>query len=66
MEFGLEIATLFEIISKNPELTAKQISSQINKTSRTVEKYIEKLKSAGIIRRKGPKLGGYWEILNLK
>ena len=61
-EFGKEIANTFEIILKNPIYTAEQIGGEIGKTARTVEKYIAKLKDVGIIKRKGPKLGGYWEI----
>ncbi|MDT3739967.1 MAG: HTH domain-containing protein [Candidatus Kapabacteria bacterium] len=48
---------------KYPEYTAQQIAQELNKTPRTVKKYLAKLKDAGIIIRKGPKLGGYWEII---
>ncbi len=65
-DFGNEIASVFELISSNPTITAVQIAEKIDKTSRTVEKYIAKLKNAGIILRKGPKLGGYWEIIQRK
>ncbi len=62
-EFGKNISSAFDVISKNPDYTAEQIGKEINKTSRTVENYLQKLKQAGIIERKGPKLGGYWEVL---
>jgi ATP-dependent DNA helicase RecG len=42
--------------------TAEQIASEIGKSSRTVENHLQKLKNAGFIERKGPKLGGYWEL----
>ena len=58
------MAQTFDIIYQNPHLTAKEISQQINKSSRTVENYISKLKEVGFIERKGAKLGGYWEILD--
>lgn len=61
-EFGKEIAHAFEVITKHPDYSAEQIAGEISKTARTVEKYITKLKDAGILVRKGPKLGGYWEI----
>lgn len=61
-EFGSEPAKAFEIISQNPEFTAEQIAEKLGKTPRTIETYTAKLKKAGIIIRKGPKLGGYWEI----
>ncbi|MCK4956906.1 MAG: winged helix-turn-helix transcriptional regulator [Candidatus Cloacimonetes bacterium] len=57
------MSSAFDVISKNPDYTAEQIGKEINKTSRTVENYLQKLKQAGIIERKGPKLGGYWEVL---
>ena len=62
-EFGKEIAKAFEIIQNYPEFTAQQIAQELDKTPRTVEKYLAKLKDAGIIKRIGPKLGGYWEIV---
>ena len=62
-DFGKEVAQTFDIICKNPDLTAKEISQLINKTPRTVENYTAKLKDAGIIERKGAKLGGYWKII---
>ncbi len=62
-DFGKEIATTFEIIVNHPEYTSQQIAKEINKTPRTVETYLAKLKNAGIIERRGPKLGGHWEII---
>ena len=62
-EFGKEVARAFEVIALHPDYTAAQIAAEIDKTARTVEKYIAKLKEAGILLRKGPKLGGYWEIV---
>ena len=62
-EFGKEIALTFKLIQNQPEITAQQIAEKINKTPRTVEKYIAKLKDAGIIVRQGANLGGYWEII---
>jgi ATP-dependent DNA helicase RecG len=59
---GKEIVMTFKIIETNPLFTAEEIASKIGKTSRTVENHIQKLKDAGIIVRRGPKLGGFWEI----
>lgn len=61
-DLGNEIATTFEIILNHTEYTSQQITKEINKTPRTVETYLAKLKNARIIIRRGPKLGGYWEI----
>ena len=65
-DFGKEVVQTFDIICENPDLTAKEISQLINKTPRTVENYTAKLKDAGIIERKGVKLGGYWKIIDKK
>lgn len=58
------MATAFEILARHPEYSAEQIANEIGKTSRTVENYLSRLKEANIIKRFGPKLGGYWEIIN--
>lgn len=63
-DFGNEPAKAFEIISKHPEYTAEQIAGELGKTPRTIENYLAKLKKAGFIKRKGPKLGGFWEVLD--
>lgn len=61
-EFGIEPAKAFEIIIKHPEWTAEQIAGELDKTSRTIENYLARLKKTGFIKRNGPKLGGHWEI----
>lgn len=65
-ELGNEIALALEIIINHPEYTSQQIAKEIGKTPRTVETYQAKLKDAGIIERKGPKLGGHWQIIEKK
>ena len=63
-EFGKDIALTFELIQHHPEYTSRQIADEIGKTPRTVEIYLKKKKKdAGLIARKGPKLGGH--LLNL-
>lgn len=61
-ECGSEPAKAFEIICQHPEYTAEQIAEKLEKTPRTIENYIAKLKKADFIIRRGPKLGGYWEV----
>jgi ATP-dependent DNA helicase RecG len=65
-DFGKDIALTFELILDHPEFTSRQIAKEIGKTPRTVEIYLAKLKDAGLIVRKGPKLGGHWEIIKKK
>ena len=62
-KFGNEVLKAFEVICDHPDFTAEQIANTLGKTSRTAENYITKMKKAGFIKRKGAKLGGYWEIV---
>ncbi|NLD38877.1 MAG: ArsR family transcriptional regulator [Desulfatiglans sp.] len=62
-DFGNELSKAFEVINKHSEYTAEQIVGELGKTPRTIENYLAKLKKAGFIKRKGPKLGGFWDIL---
>ena len=61
-EFGSNVAKAFEIIVEHPNYSAEEIAAELGKTPRTVENYLAKLKQFGVIARKGPKLGGHWEI----
>ncbi len=65
-EYGREPARALEVIYHHPEFTAEQIAAELGKTARTVENYISTLKQAGAIVRKGPKLGGHWEVISSK
>jgi ATP-dependent DNA helicase RecG len=61
-EFGKDVLYTFQLIVENKYIKTAEIAAQVGKSTRTIEKYIDKLKNAGIILRKGPKLGGYWDI----
>jgi predicted HTH transcriptional regulator len=52
------------IIKTSPQITVKELSEKIGVPTRTVERTIKKLKTAGIIERIGPKLGGHWEVVS--
>ena len=54
---------VFEELKKNPEQTREEISLKINKTVRTVQRSIDKLKQNGKIARIGNENYGYWEII---
>ena len=63
-ETGSETKDLIiNIIKQNPRISAAEIAKQLCISSRGVEKQIRKLREYGIIRRKGGRFGGYWEIL---
>ncbi len=59
-----ETLKVLMIIKENPEIKTKEIATQLRKSSRMIENYIKKLREKKIISRKGPKLGGYWEIID--
>lgn len=61
-EFGDTAAAVFIEIVANPTITIEELSLKVDKSTRTIERTIEKLKLANILVRKGPKLGGLWEI----
>ena len=54
---------IINIIKQNPRISAAEIAKQLCISSRGIEKQIRKLRESGIIRRKGGRFGGYWEIL---
>lgn len=64
-EFGKDAAATYRVILNHPEFNAIQIANEISKTPRTVENYLAKLKAAGFIVRKGQKLGGHWEFIDV-
>lgn len=61
-EFGKVPEATFRLLADDPYITIEVIAEKVGKTARTVERALEKLKVAQIIERKGPNLGGYWEI----
>lgn len=62
-EFGETATALFLEIVANPTITIEELSIRLDKSTRTIERTIEKLKVANILVRKGPKLGGFWEVV---
>ena len=54
-QFFLEIVAM-------PTITIEELSIKVDKSTRTIERTIEKLKQVNLLVRKGPKLGGFWEI----
>ena len=65
-QFGKNVEKTFRLILENRYITALELAVKLGMSARTVENYINKLKNAGIVERKGPKLGGYWEIMETK
>jgi len=53
---------ILKYIEKNNVISAKEISTLLQVTDRTVEREIQKLKKTGILKRVGGDKGGYWKI----
>ena len=54
---------ILQLISKQADISAKNIAKIIGISPRAVEKHISNLKNQGILKRVGPDKGGYWEII---
>ncbi len=53
---------ILRLMKSNPSISAARIAQEIGITSRAVEKQINALKKAGVMRRIGPAKGGHWEV----
>jgi predicted HTH transcriptional regulator len=51
------------LIKDNPEISANELAYIVNRSSRTIERTIAKLKKEGRIKRIGPDKGGHWEVI---
>jgi Fic family protein len=56
---------ILELISDNPEITYNEMAKEISMNRKTVQRYISKLKTAGVIERIGSDKSGYWRVLSL-
>ena len=54
---------ILEELSKNPQLTGAELSIVINKSKRTVERYVKTLQEKGYIERVGANKTGYWKVV---
>ena len=53
---------VLNIIKNNPSATRNTISLKINKSVRTVQRYLDKLRENNEIERVGSDKTGYWRI----
>ena len=51
------------LIKDNPKISAKELAYIVNRSSRTIERAIAKLKKEGRIKRIGPDKGGHWDVI---
>jgi len=55
--------TIFSILATTPTASVSTIATKLSLSIKSVRRQIDKLKSAGRIRRIGPDKGGHWEII---
>ncbi|MGL5894325.1 MAG: HTH domain-containing protein, partial [Bacteroidales bacterium] len=55
---------ILKLIENNNKISAKELAAELDVTSRTIERELQKLKEEGIIVRQGGARGGYWKIIN--
>jgi ATP-dependent DNA helicase RecG len=54
---------VLEIVAENPSLTLDEIALRISRTAKTAQRYLDKLRNKGIIRRSGSRKNGFWQII---
>ena len=54
---------ILEELLKNPQLTASELAISIDKSKRTIERYLKALQEKGFIERDGSNKTGNWKIL---
>lgn len=51
------------LLSQDNSLSAAALAERIGITPKAVEKHIARMKAEGILKRIGPDIGGYWQIM---
>ena len=54
---------ILEFLAREPHLSAKELATLLNKTTRTVERYIRELREQGRLKRVGSDKSGHWEVV---
>jgi ATP-dependent DNA helicase RecG len=55
---------ILDLMGPRSAITIAELAASLGLTDRAIKKQIERLKSAGRLRRVGPDNGGHWEVLN--
>ena len=53
---------ILRLAKMNPQITIDELTSNIGRTTRSVEMQIQKLKESGKIERIGTDKGGHWKV----
>ena len=51
------------LIQKTPNLTIRELSEELNISTRSIEKHINTLKKAGKLKRMGSRKEGWWKVM---
>ena len=54
---------ILDVCRDTPSITIAEIAKQIGITERSVQRNIQKLQSAGLLRRIGGRKEGYWQVI---
>jgi ATP-dependent DNA helicase RecG len=60
---GNVVENILASISKNSNISTKELAPMCSLSERQVQRIMAKLKKQGVIRRIGPDKGGHWEII---
>ena len=60
---GNVVENILASISKNSNISTKELAAMCSLSERQVQRIMAKLKKQGVIRRIGPDKGGHWEVL---
>jgi len=61
-KYGENAEKVFQSIKSNLFIKTHEIAGQIQRSQRTVDNAILKLKKAGLLKRVGPDKGGHWQV----
>ena len=54
---------ILELLQKDNKISIRELAEQLQMTSKTIQRDLDKLKEKNVIRRVGPDKGGHWEIV---
>ena len=54
---------ILALLKREPTLSAKELATLLNKTTRTMERHIKELREQGRLKRVGADKAGHWEVI---
>lgn len=54
---------ILELLLRQPQLSARELATLLNKTTRTVERHLKTLREQGRLMRVGSDKVGHWEVI---